>query len=111
MRIESTNFEGDWDSECPFCGATQRAHQVSVGELDGVKYVHRMPCEKEQYQIRKRAVAQGIALRTILWIFDFAKYVWSRIPFKKEMRLIYEFFKNIAISIRALLYLGTTKPK
>ena len=110
-RTEHTNYDGDWNAKCSFCGREHREHQVEVGELDGVRYVHRQPCEEEQYEIRKRAVAQGVVIRTIVLCHDVLKYVWDRIPFKKEARLVWSAVKHLFVTARALVYLRTTKPK
>ncbi len=111
MKINYTNFTGNWDKNCPHCGKPQVEHQVNLGELEGVRYIHRQPCPEEQHLIRKKAVAQGIATRTILLTIDFCKYIWDLIPFKAELKLLWKSIKHIFISIRALLYLNKTKPK
>ena len=111
MEVKTTNFDGSWDDVCEYCGRSQKSHQVDAGKSEGIQYLHRMPCEEEQYEINKKAVKRGINIRTIIWFYDLAKYIWDKIPFKKETRLLYDFSKNIFISIRALIFLHRSKPK
>lgn len=111
MKIEYTNFEGDWDSNCEFCGRPQHEHQNHVGDLDGVRYIHRVPCEQEKYQIRREAVKRGIATRFILMTIDTVTYIWGLIPFKAEIKLVWSYIKNIFVSLRALFYLKKSKSK
>ena len=111
METKYTNFDGDWDQPCPHCGEPHRVHQVNMGEHEGVTYIHRQPCEKQKHQISKDAALQGVVVRTAINIYDLCKYIYDKIPFKTEAQLVYSFFKNIFISIRALLYLNRTKPK
>jgi sarcosine oxidase delta subunit len=47
MRVERTNFEGDWSDICPYCGHKQEVHKEIAGEYKGVRYEHRMPCDAE----------------------------------------------------------------
>lgn len=111
MKIKFTNYDGDWDQNCPHCGKPQLDHQVNLGELEGVRYIHKHPCSEEQHNIRKKWVKRSIATRTIFLIYDIYKYIWDLIPFKSELKLLWKSIKHIFISIRALLYLNKTKPK
>lgn len=111
MKIKYTNFDGDWDSKCEFCGQPHREHQTHVGDLDGVRYIHRLPCELEKYHIRREAVKRGIVTRAILIMIDTVTYIWGLIPFKSEMKLIWSYVKNIYISLRALVFLRKSRPK
>ena len=61
--IKYTNFDGNWDDKCPYCDKPQKEHQVQLGELDNIQYIHRQPCPEEQHQIKSSAVKQGIVLR------------------------------------------------
>ncbi|POP53267.1 hypothetical protein [Zhongshania marina] len=111
MDIEYTNFDGDWAANCPYCGKPQVTHQVDLGEFEGKKYIHRQPCEEEQYQIRKRAVKRGIVNRSIILAYDIVMYIWGLIPFKEEIKLVFSTVKHCLKSIKAVLYLRSTKPK
>lgn len=111
MKIKFTNYDGDWDQNCPHCGKPQLDHQVNLGELEGVRYRHRHPCPEEQHIIRKKWVNRGIATRAILLTYDLFKYFWDKIPLKTELKLFWKGFKHFFISIRALLYLKKNKPK
>lgn len=111
MEVKYTNYDGDWEESCPFCGKPQKEHQVNLGELENVRYIHRQPCPEEQHQIRKRAVTQGIMLRAILLFYNFFKYLWGLIPFKEEAKLVWQAIKNLFVSIRAIFYLHKKKPK
>ena len=108
-KTESRNFDGDWDDLCPFCNEPQRIHQINLGELEGVTYLHRQPCEEQKYKIRKKAVQQGIISRIIINIFDLCIYIYDKIPLKNEFKLFYGFLKNIYKSLRAIRYLNKTK--
>jgi hypothetical protein len=111
MKINYTNFTGNWDQNCPHCGKPQVEHQVNLGEREGVRYIHRQPCPEEQYLIKKKAVAQAIATRTILLTFELCKYIWDKIPFKKELKILWNWLKHFYISIRGMVYLKRNKPK
>lgn len=111
METKYTNFDGDWNEACSYCGKPQKDHQVELGTSEGIRYIHRQPCAEEQHQIRKDAVKRGMVLRGIVLIVDIAEYVWSRIPFKKEIGLIWKGIKYIMVSIRAIFYLNPKKPK
>lgn len=111
MRIEYTNYDGDWHELCTFCGKPQSDHQVIIGEHEGVRYVHRQPCPEQQHEIRKRAVLEGFVRRSIVLMVNVCIYIRDRIPFKKEMKLVWDFIVYVFITARALLYLNKTKPK
>lgn len=111
MKTHCANFDGDWSETCKFCGKSQLEHQHHLGDLEGVRYISRMPCEQEQHHIRKEAVKRGIILRTIILVYDTVQYLWGLIPFKEEIKLAWSYIKNIFISIRALIYLKKNKPK
>ncbi len=53
MEIKYTNFDGDWNAPCEYCGKSNLSHQVSAGAHDGVEYVHHQPCD-EQLQHSKQ---------------------------------------------------------
>lgn len=73
--------------------------------------MHRMPCKQEQYAIKKRLVRQSIALRTALFVYEAGKYIWSKVPFKKEAKLLWKLLKHIFISMRALFVLRANRHK
>lgn len=56
MEIEYTNFDGDWNEPCAFCGQPNQAHQVNAGSHDGVTYIHYQPCEEQLQQAKRCAV-------------------------------------------------------
>ena len=111
MEVNYTNYDGDWEENCPDCGKPQKEHQVELGEFENVRYIHRMPCPEEQHQIRKRAVKQGIAIRTISLFYNLVTYLWGLIPFKEEAKLLWQAIKHIFVSFRAIFYLHKNKPK
>jgi hypothetical protein len=111
MEVKYTNYDGDWDEKCPYCGKSQKEHQVNLGEYENVQHIHRQPCPEEQHQIRKQAVVQGIVTRTIILIYNFVSYLWGLIPFKEEAKLLWQGLKHVFVSIRAILYLNSKKPK
>lgn len=104
MQIEYTNFDGDWDAQCPFCGKPQRDHQVDLGELEEVRFIHRQPCPEEQRQIIKRAIIQANTVRVVVTLYEISVYIWSRIPFKEEARLIYKILSRSYVGVRGILY-------
>jgi hypothetical protein len=111
METKYTNYEGDWNEECPYCGKPQKDHQVSLGVLEGVRLIHRQPCPEEQHEITKKYVKQGIAIRSFMLLYNTGKYLWGLIPFKEELKLIWQAIKHVFVSIKALLHLQRTKPK
>lgn len=111
MEIEYTNFKGNWDDDCTYCGKSQKSHQVDSGTYQGKHYIHRQPCKEEQYEIRKKAVKTGIAMKSVVSIHNVSAYLWGLIPFKETIKLALGFIKNIFVSIKAMLYLKRTKPK
>jgi len=111
VPTDRSNFEGDWNEPCQYCGAKHLEHQQTHPLPEGGLYFHRMPCPQEQYAIKKRLVRQSIVLRTVLFLYELGKYLWSKVPFKKEARFIWKFLKHIYISLRALVVLRASKPK
>ena len=111
MKIEYTNFDGDWDDPCPYCQNPQRDHQKKIGEHEGTTFIHRQPCEEEQYEIRKKSVQRGIATRIILNAYETAVYIFNKIPFKEEFKIIKSYAETIYKSIRAVFHLRRKKPK
>ena len=102
---------GDWDSLCEHCRKPHRTHQQKYELPEGGFYLHRMPCEEQKYVIRKNAVLQGIILRAVLFLYKLGIYIWEKIPFKEEFKLLWSFLKNIYLSVRALIYLARTRKK
>jgi len=111
MDLETSNFDGDWNEKCSFCGQPHSEHQQRHELPDGGAYLHRMPCKQEQYFISKKFVWQAITLRTVLFIYKSCIYIWDKIPFKDEAKLLWQLITHIFISIRALIYLALRKPK
>jgi len=104
MQIKYTNFDGDWDAACPFCGKPQRDHQVNNGELDGVRYIHRLPCVAEKKHMVRQRVMQANVVRVVVSIYEIGVYIWSRVPFKKEAALIFRVVKCAYVGLRGYLY-------
>ena len=111
MKIEYTNFAGDWDELCPYCHQPQRDHQKYIGEHEGTTFIHRQPCEEEQYEIRKKSVQRGITTRLIFNIYETAIYLYNKIPLKEEIKIIKSYLETIFKSIRAVFYLRRRRPK
>jgi hypothetical protein len=111
MFNDRSNFEGDWEKACAYCGAPHIDHQKKYPHPDGGAYLHRMPCPQEQHAIKKRLVRERIILRSILFFYGICKYIWNKIPFKDEGQLLWQFVKHIFISIRALIFLRGNKPQ
>lgn len=104
MIIRYTNFDGDWDTDCTFCGEPQRSHQTDLGELEGIQYIHRLPCLAEKKHITRRAIFDANAIRVKLSLYGLAVYLWSKIPFLAELKLLLPILRRIYIGIRGILY-------
>lgn len=104
MKIKYTNYEGDWDEDCPFCRKPQREHQVDLGTLDGVQYIHRQPCKPEQREITKKAIKQANTVRLVVSIYEFFAYLWNKIPFKDEIAMAFRFVRRLYVGVRGWLY-------
>ena len=39
MEVNYTNYDGDWEENCPDCGKPQKEHQVELGEFENVRYI------------------------------------------------------------------------
>ena len=111
MKIHCANFDGDWDAPCKYCGKPERDHQHHLGDVEGTRYISRMPCEEQRHEIRKQAVIQGVVLRTFLLLYNTVHYLWGLIPFKEEAKLLWQGIKHIFVTVRAILYLNKKKPK
>ncbi len=104
LKIEYTNYDGDWGSKCPFCGKTQKEHQVDLGTLDGIKYIHRQPCEPEKKVITKTAIKQANTIRFVASVYELGVYLWNKIPFKEEITIGLRFLKRLYVGVRGWLY-------
>src|SRR5438270_6264090 len=65
----NSNFDGEWDSTCIYCGRPHNEHVLKDHPDPNFKY--RMPCEQQKEAIRreqKRIVTMGSALVLIGWI-------------------------------------------
>ena len=61
------------DAACPHCGQLHRHHLVDLGEIDGKRYVHRMPCEVERQVVRRhriRVARMAKRLRPVVRMFN-----------------------------------------
>ena len=110
MYVKYTNFEGDWDAPCAFCGKPNRKHQVDNGEYEGIRYIHRQPCKEEQYHTDKAAVKRVFIIRLIVNTYNFLAYLWGKIPLKEEIKLVSTFLKDVLSTIRGLYHLIRNKP-
>lgn len=106
-EIHRTNFDGDWNDECPHCGRKQKEHRKTYGPLDGVIHEHRLPCEPEKNKIQEK---HRNIVRMGNWIvtgMDLAAYGISKIPFLEETKLA----KRIVARHLGYKIKKTTKPK
>ncbi len=104
MQIKYTNFDGNWDDDCQFCGNPHRNHQVDLGELDGVRYIHRQPCPEEQRRITKQHIIRANTVRAVITLYEIVIYFWNKIPFKGEAKLIFSILKSAYAGTRGILY-------
>ena len=47
MNVSTTNFGGDANEPCVFCGKPQHTHFINVGSADGQSYAHHFPCDEQ----------------------------------------------------------------
>jgi hypothetical protein len=73
MKIDS-NFEGDWNDICEFCGKPQEEHKIDLGVYEGTHYVHRKPCAPEQEQIKRKWRNRALTIK------GFVLFGWVLIP-------------------------------
>ena len=111
MRTESTNYEGDWNAICEFCGEPQIYHQVDLGVYENIRHIHRQPCEQEQHEILKGVVARANATRAIVFVYEIGKYLWDKVPFKVEMKLAHRWSREFYVGIRGWYRLQKRAPK
>ncbi len=104
MHIRYTNFEGDWHTDCPFCGNSQRDHQVDLGELDGVRYIHRQPCVEEQKHITKQHLIRANMYRIIMTFYEVIIYLWNKIPFKEDAKLLFRIVQRTYVGVRGIFH-------
>ena len=65
MEIKYTNFDGDWNAPCEYCGKPNLSHQISAGVHDDVKYVHHQPCDEQLQHSKKCSVPRGFVPRLL----------------------------------------------
>jgi hypothetical protein len=111
MKPNYSDFDGNWDDECFYCGEPHRSHQIDSGVYKGNHLLHRLPCEQEKDEIRFRAFKRGAINKLIITCIDVCTYLWSKIPFKDEAKLLFSVFKRIYITIRAFVYLRMNRVK
>ncbi len=64
MDVTFTNFDGDTNEPCAFCGKPQHTHFVDLGRIDGQRYAHHLPCDAQMKTLgvdiapRKKRVAR-----------------------------------------------------
>ncbi|WP_415844154.1 hypothetical protein ACMYUJ_12065 [Stutzerimonas zhaodongensis] len=111
MKPDESNFDGDWNDECKFCGQPHVNHQIKYELPEGKAYLHRMPCKQEQHDITTKFVYKGMTIRTISLMYKLATYIWDKIPLKEEAKLLWQFVKHVYVSMKALILLALLKPK
>jgi hypothetical protein len=65
----NSNFDGDWDAACIYCGRPHKEH-ILTNHPDP-NYKHRVPCEQQKEVIRReqrRTVTMASALMLVGWI-------------------------------------------
>ncbi|MCF6198399.1 MAG: hypothetical protein L3J67_03195 [Hyphomicrobiaceae bacterium] len=113
-KLKYTNFDGDWNEHCRFCGNLQKDHQENIGELDGVMYIHRTPCEQEKYEIRKQSLHYANKARFVFWGVELFLYARGKIIDFFDIplvKLVIGLIKNVWILIKSLFILRKGKPK
>jgi len=65
MEIKYTNFDGDWNAPCAYCGKPNLSHQVNAGVHDGITYIHHQPCDEQLLQSRRCAPPRGFFPRLL----------------------------------------------
>ena len=65
MEVKYTNFEGDWNALCEYCGKSNLSHQVNAGAFDEITYIHRQPCDEQLQHSKKCAPARGLMPRLL----------------------------------------------
>jgi len=65
METKYTNFDGDWNEPCPYCGKSNLSHQVSAGAIDGITYIHHQPCDEQLQHSKMCAVPRGFVPRLL----------------------------------------------
>ena len=70
MKTE-TDFEGNWDDTCHFCGKPQREHRQTEGPINDTIYEYRMPCQPEKDAMRRntrKIVKTTKAFVLVIWV-------------------------------------------
>ena len=65
METKYTNFDGDWNEPCSYCGRPNLSHQVNAGVHDGITYIHHQPCDEQLQQSQMCAVPLGFVPRLL----------------------------------------------
>jgi hypothetical protein len=73
MKVDS-NFKGDWNDVCEYCGQPQEAHKIDYGTYEGTHYIYRMPCKQEQEQITLRLRNKALTVKGLIF------FGWVLIP-------------------------------
>lgn len=47
MNVLFTNYDGDPNALCSFCGREQHTHFIDAGSVDGQCYAHHFPCDEQ----------------------------------------------------------------
>jgi len=100
LKFENTNFDGDWEENCSFCGKPQKAHQEDLGEFDGKKYLHRHPCPNEQDKIIQRKMIETTKTKAVLWSLIWFQHFWEKLTGLAEFLLVFRFVKDIFVTAR-----------
>src|SRR5439155_2680225 len=65
----NSNFDGNWDDICIYCGRSHREHILE--EYPDANYKHRMPCKEQKEAMRrewKRNVTTANILVLVGWV-------------------------------------------
>jgi hypothetical protein len=76
---------------------------VDNGVVDGVRYIHRMPCSAEQREIIRGHIRHANTVRLIWSAYEIGEYLWDRMPFKKEARLLYSLISRAYVGVRSMI--------
>ena len=73
-------------------------------ELDGVRYIHRLPCVEEKKQIIRQHLKFANTVRVVVTLHEITIYFWNKIPFKEEAKLLFRIIRRTYEGVRGILY-------
>lgn len=77
---------------------------MELGELDGIRYVHRQPCREEQRHIIKQHMIRVNTIRAVVTLYEITVYLWAKIPLKEEAKLIFRILQRTYVGLRGFVY-------